>query len=310
MAPPVHQILPDAPKAPGLSGVRFTHPDRVLFAEQGIKKRDLAIYYQRISDWILPLLANRPLTLVRCPEGRLDKCFYQKHITVQFADSVKRVEIEEEGEMVLYGAVSSAEGLLTLVQMGVLEIHVWGAHADDVEKPDYAVFDLDPDEGLAWERVVDGAKTLREILDHLGLQSFLKTTGGKGLHVCLPLTRRSSWDEVKAFTRAVSQAMAAHDPKRYTIKADKASRKGKIYIDYLRNGRGATSISAYSTRARAGAPVSAPLFWEELDTDVRANTFTVQNLPDRLEGLKADPWEGFSKVRQSLTAAMKKAAGM
>jgi bifunctional non-homologous end joining protein LigD len=158
--------------------------------------------------------------------------------------------------------------------------------------------------------VVEGARTMRQLLDHLGLRTFLKTTGGKGLHVCLPLVRRAGWDEVKAFTKAVSEAVVAHDPGKYTSKLPKASRKGKIFIDYLRNGRGATSISAYSTRARADAPVSAPLFWEELDTDVRANTWTVKNLPERLEGLKSDPWEEFSKVRQSLTAAMKKAVGM
>jgi bifunctional non-homologous end joining protein LigD len=206
--------------------------------------------------------------------------------------------------------VTSAEGLLSLVQMGVLEFHIWGAHIDAVEKPDYVVFDLDPDEGLAWERVVEGAKTLRQLLEHLGLRTWLKTTGGKGLHVCLPLVRRAGWDEVKAFTKAVSEAMVAHDPNRYTAKLPKASRKGKVFIDYLRNGRGATSVCAYSTRARANAPVSTPLFWEELDDGVRADTFTVQNLPERLDGLKADPWEDFLKVKQSLTAAMKKTVGM
>ena len=292
------------------SGVRLTHPERVLYPEQGITKRDLAAYYERIAGWILPHLAKRPLTLVRCPEGRQKECFYQKHVTDQFPKSIKRVEIEEGGKNVPYGAVTSAEGLLSLVQMGALELHIWGAHLDAVEKPDYAVFDLDPDEGLGWDRVVEGAKTLRRLLEHLGLRSWLKTTGGKGLHVCLPLTRRAGWDEVKAFTKAVSEAMVAHDAGRYTAKLPKASRKGKIFIDYLRNGRGATSIAAYSTRARPNAPVSAPLFWEELDTDVRANTFTVKTLPERLDGLKADPWEDFLTVKQSLTAAMKEAVGM
>jgi bifunctional non-homologous end joining protein LigD len=310
MAPPVHPVPADAATASEFSGVRFTHPERVLFPEQGVTKRDLAIYYERIADWILPHIADRPLTLVRCPEGRQKQCFYQKHVTDQFPASVRRVEVDENDKTVNYGAVRSMEGLLSLVQMGVLEFHIWGAHVDQVEKPDYVVFDLDPDEGLPWERVVEGARTMRQLLDHLGLRTFLKTTGGKGLHVCLPLVRRAGWDEVKAFTKAVSEAVVAHDPGKYTSKLPKASRKGKIFIDYLRNGRGATSISAYSTRARADAPVSAPLFWEELDTDVRANTWTVKNLPERLEGLKSDPWEEFSKMRQSLTAAMKKAVGI
>jgi bifunctional non-homologous end joining protein LigD len=308
--PPVHPAPPDAATASEFSGVRFTHPERVLFPEQGVTKRDLAVYYERIADWVLPHISDRPLTLVRCPEGRQKQCFYQKHVTDQFPKSVRRVEVEEGGKTVPYGAVRSIEGLLSLVQMGVLEFHIWGCHADAVEKPDYVVFDFDPDEGLAWERVVEGAKTMRQLLEHLGLQSFLKTTGGKGLHVCVPLTRRDGWDEVKAFTKRVTETMVAHDPSRYTSKLPKASRKGKIFIDYLRNGRGATSICAYSTRARPNAPVSTPLFWDELDTDVRGNTFTVQTLPERLESLSADPWEGFLKLRQSLTAAMKKAVGM
>jgi len=172
------------------------------------------------------------------------------------------------------------------------------------------VFDLDPDEGLAWERVVEGAITTRDFLAELGLTTFLKTTGGKGLHVVLPLTRRADWDEVKAFTKAVAEAVVAREPKKYTAKLPKVDRKGKVFIDYLRNGRGATSIAPFSTRARAGAPVSATLFWEELETGVRANTWTVQNLPDRLQSLPGDPWADFTKVRQSITAAMKKAVGM
>jgi len=292
------------------AGVRLTHPDRVLFAEQGITKRDLAAYYERIADWILPHIADRPLTLVRCPEGKMKQCFYQKHVTVQFPESIQRVEIEEDSKTVAYGAIDSPAGLLSLVQMGVLEFHIWGSHVDDVEKPDYVVFDLDPDEGLPWKRVTEGATTLRMALDHLGLKSFLKTTGGKGLHVCVPLVRRAGWDEVKAFTKAVAEVVAAHAPQSYTTKLPKASRKGKIFIDYLRNGRGATSVCAYSTRARAGAPVSTPLFWEELDGDVRADSFTVQNLSDRLDSLGGDPWADFSKIRQSITAAMKKSVGL
>ena len=293
-----------------VAGVKLTNPDRVFYPELGITKLELALFYERISAWTLPHLKDRPLTLVRCPGGHTGQCFYQKHVTEQFPDSIRRVEIEEGGETVLYGAIDSLPGLVSLVQMGVLEVHIWGAHVDDVERPDYVVFDLDPDEGLGWDRVVEGALKVREVLAGLGLETFLKTTGGKGLHVCVPLVRRGDWDEVKAFTRAVVERIVAEEPARYTSKITKASRKGKIFIDYLRNGRGATSIAAYSTRSRPNAPVSTPLFWEELETDVRGNTYTVRNLPERLEGLEADPWASFLKARQSITAAMKKAVGM
>jgi len=261
-----------------------------------------------VADWILPYLKDRPLTLVRCPEGQARQCFYQKHVSEQFPQAIYRVDVGEEEP---YGAVDSLDGLLALVQMGVLELHIWGAHRDRVEQPDYIVFDLDPDEGLGWERVVQGARTVRDRLSDLGLETFLKTTGGKGLHVVAPLTRRLGWDEVKVFTKAVSEAIVADEPSLYTSKLPKVRRQGKIFIDYLRNGRGATSICAYSTRARPGAPVSTPLFWEELDEkELRGNTYTVENLPARLADRKTDPWEGFNKVRQSITAAMRKTLGL
>ncbi|HSS75189.1 MAG TPA: DNA ligase D [Thermoanaerobaculia bacterium] len=289
-----------------LAGVRFTNPAKVLYPDVKVTKRELGIFYTRIADWILPQIANRPLTLVRCPEGLSGPSFYQKHINEQFGAAIYRVDVEEGGAVVPYGALDSLDGLLSLVQMGVLEIHIWGSHRDQIEQPDYVVFDLDPDEGLPWEKVAEGAITTRDFLANLGLRTFLKTTGGKGLHVVLPLTRRADWDEIKAFAKAVAEAVVAAEPKKYTAKMSKADRKGKVYIDYLRNGRGATSIAPFSTRARPGAPVSAPLFWEELETGVRANTWTVRNLPDRLEALPGDPWADFDKVRQSITAAMKK----
>jgi bifunctional non-homologous end joining protein LigD len=293
-----------------IAGVKLTNPDRVLYPDVGVTKREVALYYERIEAWILPHIKNRPLTFVRCPAGHTKQCFYQKHVGDQFPATIKRVKVEEGADAEPYGAVDSLAGLISLVQMSVLELHIWGSHLDDIEKPDYIVFDLDPDEGLSWERVVEGTLKVRGKLEELGLKSWLKTTGGKGLHVCVPITRRAEWDEVKAFTKAVVESIVADEPGRYTANLLKASRKGKIFIDYLRNGRGATSIGAYSTRARPGAPVSTPLFWEELETDVRANTYNVRNLPERLESLEADPWAGFLKERQSITAAMKKAVGM
>ena len=293
-----------------IAGVKLTNPDRILYPDQGLTKRELALFYERIEAWILPQIKNRPLTFVRCPSGQGKQCFYQKHVSDQFPATIKRVKVEEGADAEPYGAVDSVSGLVSLVQMGVLELHIWGSHIDDIEKPDYIVFDLDPDEGLSWERVVEGTLKVREKLEGLGLRTWLKTTGGKGLHVCVPITRRDDWDEVKAFTKAVVESIVADEPGRYTANLLKASRKGKIFIDYLRNGRGATSIGAYSTRSRPGAPVSTPLFWEELETDVRANTYNVRNLPERLESLDADPWADFLKERQSITAAMKKAVGM
>ena len=314
--PPLHPAPEEAAVPPRgrskkkeveIAGVRFSNPERVLYPEQGVTKEELGIYYARIADWILPHLKDRPLTLVRCPEGRAKQCFYQKHIGEHVPPAVHRIDV---GETQPYGVVDSLEGLLSLAQMGVLEIHIWGSHRDKIEQPDYIVFDFDPDEGLEWDRVVEGALAMRAFLEDLGLQTFLKTTGGKGLHVVLPIVRKDNWDEVKAFTKAVSEKMVAAEPQKYTSKLPKASRKGKIFIDYLRNGRGATSICAYSTRARANAPVSVPLFWEELETDVRGNTYTLRTLPERLEKLPSDPWADFFKVRQSITAAMKKAVGM
>lgn len=291
-----------------IGGVRLTHPERVLYGEQGVTKRDVARYYERVADWILPHLADRPLTLVRCPEGQGKQCFYQKHVSDQFPASIARVDV---GEAQPYGAVRDLAGLIALVQMGVLELHIWGSHVDRIEQPDYIVFDLDPDVGLPWERVVQGARAVKARLEELGLQTFLKTTGGKGLHVVSPLVRKLPWDTVKAFTKAVSDSIVRAEPKLYTSMLPKARRQGKIFIDYLRNGRGATSICAFSTRARPGAPVSTPLFWEELDDpEIRGNTFTVESLPQRLESLKKDPWEGFGKARRAITAKMLQALGV
>jgi bifunctional non-homologous end joining protein LigD len=288
-----------------IAGVRLTHPERVLYPDRGLTKRDLARYYERIADRMLPLIADRPLTLVRCPDGQGKECFYQKHVSDQFPPSILRVDV---GEAQPYAAVRDLAGLLALVQMGVLEIHIWGSHVDHLEQPDYIVFDLDPDEGLAWERVVEGARAVKARLEEVGLATFLKTTGGKGLHVVSPLKPRLAWDEVKAFTKAISESIVRREPQRYTSMLPKVRRQGKIFIDYLRNGRGATSISAYSARARPGAPVSAPLSWEELDDpEIRGNTFTVESLPARLDTLRSDPWEGFAKAGKAITAKMLKA---
>jgi bifunctional non-homologous end joining protein LigD len=293
-----------------IAGVRLTNPDRVLYPEQGITKEAMARYYEAVAEWILPEVADRPLTLVRCPQGHEKECFYQKHADQGFPDAVKRVEIAEGSGPRGYLYVDSIEGIVSLVQLGVLELHTWGSRREQVERPDRIIFDLDPDAGMAWEPIVEAARILHGFLDSLGLHSFLKTTGGKGLHIVVPLVRRSEWDEVKAFSKAVVDRIADAAPDRYTTNASKKKREGRIYLDYLRNGRGATAVAAYSTRARPGAPVSVPVRWDELGPSLRPDGHTIDSLPRRLSRLKQNPWAEYSEVRQSLTAKMKKEVGI
>jgi bifunctional non-homologous end joining protein LigD len=294
-----------------IAGVRLTHPDRVLYPEQDVSKRELAEYYAQIEGWILPYVTDRPISLVRCPRGQEGQCFYQKHYDESFPDAVRGIEIEEaDGEKAEYILIDDPAGLVGLVQIGVLELHPWGSKVDRLERPDMLTFDIDPAPEIEWEEVIRAARRVRERLDDLGLQSFVKTSGGKGLHVVVPLVRRSDWEEAGDFAEALAKDIADKDPERYLATASKAKRKGKIFIDYLRNRRGATSVAAYSTRAKQGAPVSTPIRWEEMDDTTGAQQFNIENLPHRLESLKADPWESFFNVRQSITKSMKKTLGM
>jgi bifunctional non-homologous end joining protein LigD len=288
-----------------IAGQHLTNPERILYPEQGITKRDLALFYEGIASWILPHLTGRPLSLVRCPQGQSKSCFFQKHIAESLPDSLDAVAIEEKEKRETYIAIHDLSGLIALVQLGVLEIHPWGSRSDNAERPDRLVFDLDPGPGVAWKTVVRGAYAVRDRLSDLGLNSFVKTTGGKGLHVVAPLGRRAGWDELKSFAKAVAVDISRADPKRYIATMSKAKRVGKIFVDYLRNGRGATSVAAYSTRAREGAPVSTPVSWQELDTIKRADAYNITNLGVRLRALKRDPWEGFFDVRQFITAKMR-----
>ncbi len=288
------------PKAETFGDVRLTSPDKLLYAEQGITKLELATYYQSIADWILPHLADRPLVLVRCPEGREQECFYQKHPAVGTPDTLRQIPIREKNKTGKYVLVDDVKGLISLAQISALEIHAWGSREDKLEYPDRLIFDLDPDPEVSWEAVIDGALQVRQFLQDLGLESFVKTTGGKGLHLVLPIERRHDWEEAKAFCKRVSELIVAAAPDRYTANMAKAARHGKIFIDYLRNGRGATAVVPYSTRSRPGAPVSAPLAWDELDARIRSDQFTIRNLADRLKKLKRDPWHEIWRLRQRL----------
>ena len=294
-----------------IEGVRLTNPDKVLYPGTKITKRVLAEYYVQVQDRLMRYLVDRPLTLVRCPEGFDKFCFFQKHITGEIPEGITPIPLDEgpagKKKEAQYFYAHSIQGVLGLVQLGALELHVWGSRAAKVEYPDLMIFDVDPDVGLAWDRIIEACLTMRSRLDELGLSSWLKTTGGKGLHVVVPLSKRQDWDEVKAFSKALAEDVVAREPSKYTANPLKAKRKGRVFLDYLRNGRGATAVAAWSSRARRGAPVSLPLAWKELDARLHPGDWTVESAPKRLSG--KDPWADFYSCRQSITAAMRRAVG-
>jgi bifunctional non-homologous end joining protein LigD len=254
----------------------------------------------------MPHVENRLLTLLRCPDGRQKQCFIQRQSHDSVPESVRRIPVKDGRSVKSYLAVDSLAGLIALVQIGVLELHTWGSLVDRLEQPDRLIFDLDPDPGLPWRFLRETAHALRDRLSDLGLSAFVKTTGGKGLHVVTPIKPKQDWLFVKEFSRLVAQSLVHENPARYTATMSKAKRKGKIFLDYLRNARAATAVSAYSTRARPGAPVSVPIRWEELAADVRYDHFTIRNVPQRLVNLRTDPWDGYDASRRRLTHALMK----
>lgn len=283
-----------------VTGITLTHPDRVIFEAPAVTKLDLARYYEAAAPRMLLHLADRPLSLVRCPGGRQGKCFFQKHASDGFPSSIKALAIrEKDGSKADYMVVDDAAGIVGAVQMNALEFHVWGSTRGSLEKPDRLVFDLDPDESLGFDDVKAAAFDLKDVLETLGLQTFAMVTGGKGVHVVAPLAKKNGWDEVKGFSRDVAVLLAVNEPDRFVATMSKAKRKGRIFIDWLRNERGSTAIAPYSTRSRDGGPVAVPVGWEELGTLDAANSFRPSDVEKRL--LDADPWEAYSDVRQSLT---------
>ena len=298
-----HQKNSPAPISQGnveIAGIKLTHPDRVLYPDQGITKLELAHYYEQVADWMIPHLKGRPLTLVRCPEGYKKQCFYQRHVTESLRDPIRSIRVKEGRSTASYVAVDSAAGLISLVQMGVLEIHTWGSRQDRLEQPDRLIFDLDPDPALPWKQIKEAAETLRDRMSGLGFSAFVKTTGGKGLHVVVPIIPKQDWEAVKLFAKKVAEDLVRAAPQLYTATMSKSNREGKIYIDYLRNTRTATAVCAYSTRARPNAPVSVPVHWHELATDVRGEFFTIRNVSQRLARQRRDPWEGYEKTRRPI----------
>jgi bifunctional non-homologous end joining protein LigD len=289
--------------AADLAGVRLTHPERILWEEAGITKQGLAEFYSDIAEWILPHVVGRPLSLLRSPSGVGEKGFFAKHPWHGLGEGIRRVDTGD-GEPML--AIDDLTGLIGLVQAGVVEIHPWGSTIKRLEQPDRLIFDLDPGEDVAWDAVIAAAREVRERLKQIGLESFVKTSGGKGLHVVVPLAPSLDWDAAKAFTGSIAEAMSKDDPKRYIATMSKRARRGRVFVDYFRNGRGATAVTAYSTRARKEASVSTPLAWEELSEGVRADHFRVDNLRQRLRFLASDPWQGFFELRQRIGARQKK----
>jgi bifunctional non-homologous end joining protein LigD len=280
----------------------LTNLSKEIYPEVGVRKADLIAYLVAISDWMLPHLADRPLTLVRCPDGPQENCFFQKHAKQTVPAVVKRVAISEEKGEQDYMRVTDPLGLVALAQLGALELHGWQSRADDVEAPDRLVFDLDPDEKLGWDAVCEAAVDVRERLSALGITSFVMTTGGKGLHVVAPVQRKLDWDQHKAFSKAFAEQMARAEPKRFVSNIRKDLRKGRIFLDYLRNGRGATSIAPYSPRARSHASVATPLTWEELEQGVDPASFTIKTVIGRVHELEGDPWDGYFELKQSIGA--------
>jgi bifunctional non-homologous end joining protein LigD len=316
---PAAQIIHEQPraaksvKAPGakktekevktVKDLKITHPDRIIDKQSGTQKQQLAQFYADTSAWILPFLRNRPVSLLRAPEGIEGEQFFQKHIERMTIPHIKQLDQALDPGHARLMEIDTADALVGAVQMGTVELHTWGATTDKIETPDLFVLDLDPDPALPWKAMLEAAQLTLSVLDELGLQAFVKTSGGKGLHLIVPLARRDDWDSVKAFAKAIAQFMTQQLPERFTATSGPKNRVGKIFIDYLRNARGASTVAAYSVRARPGLPVSVPVSREEMNGLRSSQQWTVANLHERLQSLKADPWAGYAN-RQKISKKM------
>jgi bifunctional non-homologous end joining protein LigD len=294
-----------------IGGVAFTHPERVIYPESGVTKAALARYWESVSPVALPLMRERPLTLIRCPGGIDAPCFLQRHAGKGTPDAVPRVTVPDKKgkakeEPYLY--VSDLESLLSLVHVGVLELHVWNARVDRLDRPDTIVMDLDPAPDVPWGHVVEGARALRDLLEEMGLVSWPRATGGKGLHVVAPIARRAGWDAVAAFTRGLARLMARHVPDRFVAVATKKRREGKIYVDYLRNAAFASAIATFSPRNRTEGTVAFPLTWDEVERAKRPPLLTVRDAA-KVDWAERDPWKGYGASRRPVTRAMLRAVG-
>lgn len=305
-AMPKTRVAKPSPQ-PMLGDLRLTHPDRVIDASSGVTKRQVAEYYAQVAPWILPQLKDRPVALVRAPDGLSGELFFQKNAGQLHIPDVVSYSKAQAGQAAMI--LNSAESLLGAVQMNMLELHTWNGTDKDFDKPDRFVLDLDPDPALPWKAMLEATQLTLTLLDELGLNVFLKTSGSKGMHLVVPLTRRAGWDEVKDFSHAIVQYLARLFPERLSAVSGPKNRVGRIFIDYLRNGKGATTVCAYSLRAREGLPVSVPIWREELPQLKGANQWHIGNLAERLAEVD-DPWADLAKTRQSITARMRKQMGL
>jgi bifunctional non-homologous end joining protein LigD len=287
---------------PVVAGVRISHPERVVFPDAGFTKLDLARFYETIADAALPHLVGRPLTLLRCPDGAGPSCVYMRHGRVWTWPALRRVSIPEKHKIGEYLVVEDLAGLVSLVQMDILEIHTWNSVADDVERPNRIVIDLDPGPEVRWSAVVAGARRVRAVLQALELVPFVKTTGGNGLHVVVPLRPVHDWSACLAFARAVAEVLVRDDPATFTTSLPKADRADKILLDYLRNNRTNTSVAAFSTRASGRGPLSVPITWEELQTIGSSNRYDVRNVRGRIARLRRDPWRDYDDSAREIPA--------
>lgn len=287
-------------KGKGTDGVAITHPERLVYQRDKISKGEVADYYRQVARWLLPELVRRPLSVVRCPDGAQGECFFQKHHSEALGKSVRAIPLKQKSGTQDYLYVADLPGLLELVQMNSLEFHPWGSRVEAPEKPDRLVFDLDPGAGVTWTQVKAAARDIRKRLQQTGLESYLRLSGGKGLHVVAPITPGPSWDQAKDFCGAFAEALAAHAPDKYVATMSKAKRDGVIFIDWLRNGRGATSVCSWSLRAREHATVAMPLKWEELAKIDAPGFYTMARALQRAARLRQDPWQGIERVRQAL----------
>ena len=291
-----------------IAGVRLTHPDKQLYPEEHVSKRDLALYDEAVAGRMLPQISRRLLSVVRCPDGRGAPCFFQRHPIPGNLKSIHRFKRREKKATPDYIYIEDVQGLIALAQMGVLEIHIWGSHVDDIDRPNRMVFDLDPAEDVPFAQVKAAALHLRDLLEAVRLKSFPLLTGGKGIHVVVPLKPRHGWDVIKAFSGGLAERMAAEQPDRYVATMSKAKRTGRIFIDFFRNDKSATAIAPYSTRARAGAPLAWPVNWKALPRVKSAHEITLGNFRRRLTA--ADRWSDYEKTEQTLESSALKALGI
>ena len=300
---------PKAAQSPTLDGkVRITHPDRVIDASSGTTKMQLAEYYASVADFILPELADRPVALVRAPDGIAGELFFQKNPERLAIPGITSLDKDLTGQPIMI--INNAEALIGAVQMSTVELHTWNGTSVDLDKPDRFVLDLDPDPALPWKSMVEATQLTLSVLDELGLKAFLKTSGGKGIHIVVPITRKLGWDEVKGFSHAIVSHIAKLLPDRFSAVSGPKNRVGRIFIDYLRNGLGATTICAYAARTREGLPVSVPIYREEVAELKGANLWNVHNVHERLAEVGHEPWADLRKTRQSITADMRRRIGM